>query len=432
MSKFQSKKIKAIIFIILGISSPILFSITFQRGSSTQSDTLFNPNSSITYELNYTIDYQSYYRYPTIFKIWVARIENWSADQSSEIIFQINPDNIVNHTLDEFDIYNNSYDYFYKEMEGISGDQSFNLQYQYEITSAGIKYEIPDNLTLDNYDISSNLYQYYTSYQPYCETNDTGIINTSLSLTDGLSSLNDMIEAIYLYVVENLQYVAMTDSIGAAASLSTKAGDCSEFSSLMVALLRTVGIPARKVLGISLVDEDPSSQTPKYDLEVGDVWSYSTDEDNIPGHAWVQYYIPEIGWVSADPTWGNSLYQTGQLDVLQYLNQMDYLHLITTIGDYYGSGIEPPLDLLDSDEEGMPEFPFFYPIGNSTNYEFNFSLDFKIIEVNISEDAPRENPDWATILLLAIGGGSFLIFALIAVAVIKKSNSNKKAYYNYR
>ncbi len=422
MIQFLSKNTKAIILIILCLYSPFLISINFQRAFSFQNDLLFNSNSSITYELNYTIDYQSYKVSPTVFEIWVARVENWSVDQSSEIHTQINPDNVVNHTLDEFDIYNNSYDYFYKEMEGISGDQSFNLQYNYEITSSGIKYEIPDNLTLDDYDKNSNLYQFYTSYQPNLEINDTDIINTAQSITDGKSSLNEMIEAIYLYVVKNLQYTVLSIPIGAAAALSTKSGDCSEYSSLMVALLRTIGIPSRKVLGISLVNDE---LMPKYEAEVGDVWSYSTEANNIPGHAWVQYYIPNMGWVSADPTWGNSLYESGQ-DISQYLNQIDYLHLITTIGDYYGMGIDPPLDLLDSDEEGMPEFPFFYPIGNSTNYDFTWTLDFKIIEVNFAEDAPT---DWITIFLLAVGGGSFLLFALIGIAAIKKSKSSKKEYY---
>ena len=99
------------------------------------------------------------------------------------------------------------------------------------------------------------------------------------------------------------------------------------------------------------------------------------------------------------------------------------------MGGYYGMGIDPPLDLLGSDEEGMPEFPSFYPIGNSTNYNFSFTLDFKCIEVNLSEDTPTENSEWITLLLSIIGGGSFLLFALIGIAAIKKSKSSKKEYY---
>ena len=430
MSHLHSKKMKVILLIILSIYSPILISITSQSAFSIGNDSFFNSNSSITYELNYTIEYESHYDIPTFFEIWVARLENWTTDQNSEIISQKNPSNLRNHTLDEYDIYNNSYDYYYKELEGKSGDQSFNLQYQYEITSSGNEYEIPDNITLDNYDKTSELYQFYTSYQPYCETNDTNIINTALSVTDGMSSLNEMIKAIYLYVVENLQYNVLTESIGASEALSTKSGDCSEFSSLMVALLRTVGIPARKVLGIALVDGDVSSPTPKFDVEVGDVWSYSTDEDNIPGHAWVQYYIPgsEFGWVSADPTWGNGLYESGEKYALEYLNQMDYVHLITSVGGYYGSGIEPPLDLLDSNEEGIPEFPFYYALANSSTYnDFSFTLDFKCIEVNLSEDSRLEIPN--LFIILGIGGGTFLIFVLIGVVAISKNKSNKKKYY---
>ena len=311
-------------------------------------------------------------------------------------------------------------------MEGFHGDQSFNLQYQYEITSTGNKYEIPDNLTIDNYDNTTFLYQYYTSYQPYVETNDTNIISTALSETDGMTSLNEMIEAIYLYVVENIKYISMDYSVGAAEALSNKSGDCSEFSSLMVALLRTIGIPARKVLGYALVDGDISAQVPKFDIEVGDVWSYSMEDNNRPGHAWVQYYVPELGWISADPTWGSGLYANGEEYSLKYLNEMDYLHLITSIGDSYGEGIDTALNLLGSTEEGIPEFPFFLPIGNSPSYSFSHTLDFECIEVNLSENPPIEIPD--LFIIIGIGGGMFLLLALIGVAAIKKKN-NKKDYY---
>ena len=425
MSQLNSKKIKAIILIILSIYSILLININFQKAYSVNDDSIFISNSSITYELKYTIEYQSYRSTPTFFKVWAPWVNNWSTDQTSKIISRKDPENVLNHTFDEYDIYNNSYDYYYKELEESSGDQSFFLQYQYEVNSSGIKYEIPDNLTVDNYDKSSTLYQFYTSYQPYCETNDTNIINTAVDLTDGISSLNEIIEEIYLYVVSTLVYTETNEVKGAAAALLTKTGDCSEFSSLMVALLRTVGIPARKVLGIALLDEDPDSPAPRYDVKVGDVWSYSYEDENIPGHAWVQYYIPEIGWVSADPTWGNGLYPNGEDYALKYLNQMDYIHLITTVGGYYGEGIEPSLDLLDSDEEGMPEFPFFYPIWNTPDYDISLTYDFKVLDVNLSENSTVGIPNM--FIIIGIGGGIFLLFALIGIAGIKKSN--KKGNY---
>ncbi|MHA1475777.1 MAG: hypothetical protein ACTSQ5_11395, partial [Promethearchaeota archaeon] len=176
---------------------------------------------------------------------------------------------------------------------------------------------------------------------------------------------------------------------------------------------------------------DPENQVPKFDVKVGDVWSYSTVDENIPGHAWVQYYIPELGWVSADPTWGNGLYETDEQNAeqyaLEYLNQMDYIHLITSIGGYYGLGIEPPLDLLDSDEEGMPEFPFFYPIWNTYNYDISLTYDFKCIDVNLSGNPTIEIPD--LFIIVGMGAGIFLLFALIGVAAIKKNINNKKVNY---
>jgi len=431
MSILQTKKKTALLLMLLSISIPFLIGPTIQYAVSTEENQVYRSNSSISYDLNYTINYQSLINSPTIFKIWVARINNWSTVQSSDIFNQTGPENIANQTLGDFDIYNNSYDYYYKEMEDNSGDQSFNLQYLYNVTSSGIKWDIPDNLTLDIYDKDSPLYKFYTSYQPYVETNDTDIINTAQTLIEGKSSLNEMIEAVYLYVVKNLEYTARADSIGAAAALATKKGDCSEFSSLMVALLRTIGIPARKVLGFALVDSDGDTPTPKYDVKKGDVWSYSSQNNNLPGHAWVQYYIPGagLGWVSADPTWGNSFYQYGEKYALQYLNQIEYLHLITTIGDFYGQGINPPLDLLGSDEEGIPEFPFFYPIGNATNYNFSFELEFKCTDVNLSEETSTPFSIWPFVIIGS--SGSLLCIIIVFAAVIKRKGKKNKYQYRY-
>jgi len=402
MSILQTKKKTALLLMLLSISIPFLIGPTIQHAVSTEENQVYRSNSSISYDLNYTINYQSLINSPTIFKIWIARINNWSTVQSSDIFNQTSPENIANQTLGDFDIYNNSYDYYYKEMEGNSGDQSFNLQYRYKVTSSGIKWDIPDNLTLDIYDKDSPLYKFYTSYQPYVETNDTDIINT-----------------------------AQADSIGAAAALATKKGDCSEFSSLMVALLRTIGIPARKVLGFALVDSDGDTPTPKYDVKKGDVWSYSTKDNNLPGHAWVQYYIPGegLGWVSADPTWGNSFYQYGDKYSLEYLNQIDYLHLITTVGDFYGEGINPPLDLLGSGEEGIPEFPFFYPIGNATNYNFSFELEFKCTDVNLSEETSTPFSIWPFVIIGS--SGSLLCIIIVFAAVIKRKGKKNKYQYRY-
>ncbi|WP_254778935.1 transglutaminase domain-containing protein [Bacillus sp. cl95] len=78
----------------------------------------------------------------------------------------------------------------------------------------------------------------------------------------------------------------------------TKKGYCDNFSSSMVVLLRSVGIPARWVKGYT----------------EGEFKEYTTDEaakkiyeiTNNNAHSWVEVYFPNQGWVTFEPTKGFS------------------------------------------------------------------------------------------------------------------------------
>lgn len=69
---------------------------------------------------------------------------------------------------------------------------------------------------------------------------------------------------------------------GAAAALEAKAGDCSEFSDLMVALMRVREVPARRVGGLL------------------------TDWMDTPKHGWVEVHIAGSGWTMFDPIRGKT------------------------------------------------------------------------------------------------------------------------------
>ncbi|CAI8257353.1 MAG: Protein-glutamine gamma-glutamyltransferase [Opitutia bacterium UBA7350] len=63
-------------------------------------------------------------------------------------------------------------------------------------------------------------------------------------------------------------------------------GVCQDFAHAMLAFCRALGIPARYVSGY-------------FYLEKGNV---GTAEDNTQSHAWVECFLPAIGWVGYDPT----------------------------------------------------------------------------------------------------------------------------------
>ena len=67
-------------------------------------------------------------------------------------------------------------------------------------------------------------------------------------------------------------------------ALRARAGVCQDFTHIMLALLRTIGLPCRYVSG--------------YIAPHGD----HHDRGDNATHAWVEAYLPEVGWVGIDPT----------------------------------------------------------------------------------------------------------------------------------
>lgn len=73
----------------------------------------------------------------------------------------------------------------------------------------------------------------------------------------------------------------------------TKLGYCDNFSTSMVVMLRTLGIPARWVKGFSEGDEVTSNDDTRHFVVT-----------NNNAHSWVEAYIPGVGWMSFEPTIG--------------------------------------------------------------------------------------------------------------------------------
>jgi transglutaminase-like putative cysteine protease len=89
---------------------------------------------------------------------------------------------------------------------------------------------------------------------------------------------------IYDYVVDNMDYKKTGDGWGHGDThwaCSSKYGNCTDFHALFISLARASGIPARFEIGF------PVPQSPA----AGDVKGY---------HCWVQFWIPELGWIPID------------------------------------------------------------------------------------------------------------------------------------
>lgn len=77
----------------------------------------------------------------------------------------------------------------------------------------------------------------------------------------------------------------------------TQVGYCDNFSTSMIVMLRTLGIPARWVKGFTSGEVIEDLSTVDQDRHLYEI-------TNNNAHSWVEVYFPEIGWVPFEPTIG--------------------------------------------------------------------------------------------------------------------------------
>ena len=163
---------------------------------------------------------------------------------------------------------------------------------EYNLAASGTKSQIP-----------SELVQKYTDSQQYWPTNDPEISAKAKELTNGKSSVAEQVRAINDYVVSKLSYnnEKIKYNIRQGGSKAIRNPDnavCLEYSDLTISLLRAAGIPARMPVGYGYS---------------GSLKQSNSVTDSL--HSWVQAYIPNVGWINMDPTWGEKFDNFGSSDL---------------------------------------------------------------------------------------------------------------------
>lgn len=109
-------------------------------------------------------------------------------------------------------------------------------------------------------------------------------------LTKGAKTEQDAVHMVLNWVVDNVRYTTNPPQYDAVYTLENKKGNCQNFSHISIALLRSVGIPARIVGGITL------KKAWKIPLKNGSL----IQDIGQGGHAWLEVFFPDLGWISYD------------------------------------------------------------------------------------------------------------------------------------
>jgi transglutaminase-like putative cysteine protease len=172
-----------------------------------------------------------------------------------------------------------------------------------------IEYDLSVNeLTYDLANCEGELPDIFNGPELHIGSNNAQIVDLSERLSAGKQSACEKVEAFYNYIGNHLVYSYNGNSWGAQAALGEMGADCTEYASLLIALSRAAGIPARYLEGLHY-------------------FAGASEAIARTEHAWVEVYLPGVGWTPIDPTLGRSSQNRAR-----YFGQHTPEHIIITQG----------------------------------------------------------------------------------------------------
>ena len=372
----------------------------------------YSVTQSVKYqvEINFSLTHKSLTDYEYWFKF--ARLNDKQPNssltqfsppyQESKLLFS----NIIGSNNTPYvlqDKFNNSYDVFNNTL---SYNEEILLNQIYNITLNEVVFK-DINGAGGVYNMSDKMFELYCNKSElYYERNNTALINKSNTIVGSITDPVLKAEKIYDWVADHIEYEEnlSAQERGALWAFNNEKGDCSEYSSLMVTLLRIQNIPARKVTGY-LITTNPATRP-----HVGDEWDFSVfRKDGIVTsdflrHAWVEYYVPDIGWIACDPTWEGAS--------TNYFNKNDYLRFHLNIGQWFSIP-----ELPDNSEFSNPCVVY----EELSSFDYSYQVKISVLEANL---LPLEEFPLLFLIFVGIGVAAVL---LTLILIIKRSR--KKDIY---
>jgi transglutaminase-like putative cysteine protease len=165
----------------------------------------------------------------------------------------------------------------------LAPNHSVRIVVQYQVAVSAVRYKLP--AAIPSYP-RDGLWRTYTSprlEQAAVATDSPALRRLDRRVAGSAMPAVQKARRYFAWIVEHIRYsVRSAPAGGALAVLKSRTGICTDFADLFTGMLRTAGIPARLVDG------------------------YVVNNGGGQGgfHQWVEWWIPSVGWVASDPTWG--------------------------------------------------------------------------------------------------------------------------------
>ena len=154
--------------------------------------------------------------------------------------------------------------------------------------------------------------RYFLQAEKDIPANEENISAEAKKIVRGSSTVQEAVSAIFHWIVDNHTYDAGRNTLQDGRSVFySKRGSCVGYTNLSIAMLRSMGIPARYAHGYL---------PPGYEWGISKkYWGVQISGGGY--HAWVEVYYPDVGWTFSDLLHSKNF--VDPFHVLRYIDGID-------------------------------------------------------------------------------------------------------------
>lgn len=204
------------------------------------------------------------------------------------------------------------------------------------------------------------------------DSDHPAIVQTAQVLAEGEDDVFLLVTKIAEWVKREVRYnlSTLTADVSRPASwvLQNRVGVCDELTSLFIAMLRSLGIPARFVSGVAFTD------SPQFPLGWG-------------AHGWAEVYLPGVGWVPYDPTFGQLAWvDPGHVKLKESLDPQESTVRVEWVGDARVLVGDLDIDARLLDSFGVAPSPLRWSVGSIHSHVGFGSSNVVVVDVENVRD----------------------------------------------
>lgn len=167
-------------------------------------------------------------------------------------------------------------------------EKEYNIKVNSKIKTINIPKKITSKIKFPIDDVPDE-YKIYLEETKLMDYNNEAIIELASKLAEGKGDLYEIVFDMGVWTHDNIDYSLETltaeASLPASWVIKNRKGVCDELTNLFISLVRSIGVPAKFVAGISYTESELFTEK----------WG---------PHAWAEVYLPGYGWVPFDVTYG--------------------------------------------------------------------------------------------------------------------------------